>query len=277
MSETDSPRTRPLQFSLLTVMVVTATVAIVLALSMWNPPFGGPASILIAGSTWTALAVRAGRRRLAYYLAGATIGPVALGVVFLGMHFVEPRSFDFPTPWVSMGLLPVFSPATTASVWVLRDLIRRRRWGGGIGASLAFLYLTAALIPIFLVLFSPGVALVVPLPDVDPGDLMTTGIWLTLMSPFVVTLYLALAWPVAIVCVNVLRWIDPPPGLSPLERRVIKAVKTLQAGGVTPIDERHVAGAAAGDVEAVGVTLDRLFVEGVLTWTPEDGYRVADR
>jgi hypothetical protein len=278
MSETDSPRTRPLQFSLLTVMIVTATVAIVLALSTWNPPFGAPVSLVIAGSTWTALAVRAGRRRLAYYLAGASIGPVAMGVVFLPVILMGGWLVNSSAQWLPMGLSAVFAAATTACVRLLRRLILRGSRAPESRAAIACVYLTAALSPIFFALFSPGLFPLMRSVGATLGDMIGVGIMTAIFSPVIATFYLPLAWPVAIVCVRVLRRIDPAPRLSELERRVIEAVTTLEAGGVTPIRDRHLTGAVAGDEKAVvATTLDRLVVAGILTWTPEEGYRTAGR
>lgn len=277
MPESPSPP-KALQFSLRTAMIVTATVAIVLALSRWNPLFGGPASVLIAGGTWTALAVRARHRRLAYYLAGATMGVIALAVVFLPLLpvMVPSYRYDAKDNWASMALLAVFSAATTTCVAVLRRRICERTTSGHFGAGLLAVYLTAALFCVYFAILSPAVAPALDIPAGDIGGVAVFGIAGALGSPIVATFYLPLAWPVAIGCVAVLRRIDPDRGGSTeLERRVVEAVRTLQAAEVSPIRDRHLANMAPGDPAKVALALDHLVVRGVLTWSPEDGYRVA--
>ncbi len=75
----DAPKRRaiaPFQFTVATALTVVTGVSILLSLVMWDPSIGGAVAIPVVGTWWTAAAVKAGWRRLAYYLASVVIGVV---------------------------------------------------------------------------------------------------------------------------------------------------------------------------------------------------------
>lgn len=273
----DGPESPPnqFQFSLRTVMIVTTTVAIVLALVRWNPLFGGPVSILIAGSTWTALAVAPGRRRLAYYLAGASMGPIAMAVFLLPLFTIGHPPSWATDDWVSLLLLMKFCVSTTLCACLLRRHVRRRGWPPAIQSGLACVYVTAALLTPWAMVASSveiwieggrGEALLL----LEPVRL----VFLLAVHLIAATLCLPLAGPVAVACVVLLRRIGPViTDPAEMEDFLISTVRFLQTASNAPIHDHDLENRIPGNRVLLAQSLFRLMVAGELKWTPQQGYR----
>ncbi|HUT12636.1 MAG TPA: hypothetical protein VMY42_19225, partial [Thermoguttaceae bacterium] len=70
---------QPFQFNMATGLRVVTGLSVILSLVTWQPVLGTMLSSLVVGSWWSRAAVRAGWRKLAYYLAAWAMG----GIVFV--------------------------------------------------------------------------------------------------------------------------------------------------------------------------------------------------
>ncbi len=74
--EIDIPAGRRFQFSLWTILVLVTGLSVLLSLVKWRASLGSLIAIPIVSIWWTLAAIRAGRRRLAYYLVTPALGTV---------------------------------------------------------------------------------------------------------------------------------------------------------------------------------------------------------
>lgn len=194
-------RRRPFQFSMATGLVVVTGLSIVLSLTLWQPVLGGMLSSLIVGSGWSYAAIRAGRRKLAYYLAA---WPMGVGAFVVGC---------LPFGWgmsMERDLVPLLTMCFAAIVafGLLRPLIRKPGLGASVSAGVLAVYTTAAIFWVFACL-CVGIASVVT-GDGEAVDrllslacigVMASVIWATMVMP--------VAGPLGVWFCTILRRIDP--------------------------------------------------------------------
>lgn len=258
-SEPATPR-RPLQFSLRTVLGITTSVAVALALIRWRPGLGGSLAILTLGAFWSQAAHRAGHRGLAFYLAAFAMGPVIVLVVgSLPWLFWRAPGNIMPDEWVLLLFTLDCSLAAIVCVRLLRASIRGNEPVAGVAA--AAVYVTAEIVPLAPLLATLPAA----------GIYAFTAIMASLfIAPLVATFYLPFAWPVAFVCVWILRRVCPVPS----DAEIVLAVSRLNGHGPLPLSAAHVARVLRCREESVKEWLDRLVSTGVLNWSAEAGYGV---
>jgi len=147
--------TQSFQFGMATGLRVVTGVCILVSLTTWQRVGGAMLASMIVGSWWTHLAMRAGRRRLAYYLTAWPMG-VALfaATVFLGLLAVGRFVSQPGWPWRMHALVVMclVSVASLITVAILRGTIRETE---------PALRLKAAVVTMFT-LVSFSVILIVP-------------------------------------------------------------------------------------------------------------------
>lgn len=257
-SKSATPR-RPLQFSLRTVLGFTTSVAVALALIRWRPGLGGSIAVLGLGALWSQAAHRAGHRGLAFYLAAFAMGPVIVLVVGALPWLFWRAPGNMPDEWVLLLFTLDFSLAAIVCVRLLRGSIRGNEPVAGVAA--AAVYVTAEIVPLAPLLATLPAA----------GIYAITAIMASLfIAPLAATFYLPFAWPVAFVCVSILRRICPVPS----DAEIVLAVAHLNGHGPLPLTAERVARALRCREESVKEWLDRLVSTGVLHWSAEAGYGV---
>lgn len=209
-SRVDDPsmvaRHRPFQFGMATGLVVVTGLSTGLSLTLWHPSLGGPISILVVGSWWAYAAVRAGRRKLAYYLAAWPMGVGAYVVGFLPFAW-EISALDLRRPPVPLLITCV---AAVASVRLLRPVIRMPGLGASVGAGVLAVYTTAVL---SMACMSLSLAFVELATGLDRGLDIGGGIAFALLTviPSVIwaTMLMPVAGPLGTWFAIILRRIDP--------------------------------------------------------------------
>lgn len=253
-----APR-RPLQFSLRTVLGITTSVAVALALIRWRPGLGGSIAVLSLGALWSRAAHRADHRGLAYYLAAFAMGPVIVLVVGALPWLLWRAPGNMPAEWALLLFTLNFSVAAIVCVRLLRTSIRGSEPVAGVAA--AAVYVTAEIVPLAPLLATLPAA----------GIYAITAIMASLfIAPLAATFYLPFAWPVAFVCVSILRRVCPVPS----DADIVLAVSRLNGHGPLPLTAEHVARVLRCHEESVKEWLDRLVTTGVLNWSAEAGYDV---
>ncbi len=257
-SEPATPRW-PLQFSLRTVLGITTSVAVALALIRWRPGLGGSLAILSLGAFWSQAAYRAGHRGLAFYLAAFAMGPVIVLVVGALPWLFWRAPGNMPDDRVLLLFTLDCSLAAVVCVRLLRASIRGNEPLAGVAA--AAVYVTAEIVPLAPLLATLPAA----------GIYAITAIMASLfIAPLAATFYLPFAWPVAFVCVWILRRVCPVPS----DADIVLAVSRLNGHGPLPLTAEHVARVLRCREESVKEWLDRLVSTGVLHWSAGAGYGV---
>lgn len=250
---------RSLQFSLRTVLGLTTSVAVALALIRWRPGLGGSLAILSLGALWSRAAHRAGHRGLAYYLAASAMGPVVALVVGALPWLFWRAPGNMPDEWVLLLFTLDCSLAAVVCVRLLRASIRGNEPLAGVAA--AAVYVTAEIVPLAPLLATLPVA----------GIYAFTAIVASLfIAPLAATFYLPFAWPVAFVCVSILRRVCPVPS----DADIVLAVARLNGRGQLPLRAERIARVLRCREESAKEWLDRLVALGVLKWSTEMGYGV---
>ncbi len=268
------------QFSMATGLIVVSGFCVVFSLTAWHPLFGGMASSLIVGTWWTYAAVRAGHRRLAYYLAAWPMGVVAFVVgcwpALLEIHFSD--YFAGQSSLMFLGFQVVMCLAFLLSIFFLRHRIRRP--GSVVVPGIQCVYATAALFVVLAGFFAMAV-------EVASGrqglvSILRTApvivFFATAFSPVWATIVGPVAFPIGVAFCKILRRIDPEKiGQDDTDRAILRIVDIWQAVkegplGIVPIAER-----LGTDWQTAATDLKALCDLGILEYKKETGYcRKAD-
>ena len=229
MTMTDDDRqdaAPPMQFGMMTMFIVVTGVAVACGLIASHAVFGTAAAIALVGGAWSHFALKAGRRRLAYYLA-----TLPMGVAVVGATVAFPLLLMYgPEAWLGISNPHTVSPfliilgamclATISVAAFLRDSIRLPEFPDDtIANPLKMVYGTA----IVFVWWSVAIVVAViqvPLLVMWGGDvfdviatLIVGGLFSVIAAPIYATLTLPLTLPLAICFRTILRSLDPlPPG-----------------------------------------------------------------
>jgi hypothetical protein len=279
--EIDAPAGQRFQFSLWTMLVLVTGLSILLSLVAWRASLGSLIAIPIVSIWWTITAIRAGRRRLAYYLVTPAMGTIVclllstpLTPATMGMvrdHAWRPFGpHAWPCIW-SMCL------ATLATAAILRHRIRMRFVNRLAMSGITCVYLAAAIFPIiFFPLTLTVGGIVIPSIVLGPWSvpLLAMPLAAVIISPVVATVSLHVAGPAGVAFCVILRYIDPPENdLNKSERRLVRIVDELQAEGFKMITHADVLSRAEGNVEMLPSHLSHLRQLGILQWDNDTGFR----
>lgn len=258
--EIDAPTGQRFQFSLWTMLVLVTGLSVLLSLVAWRASLGSLIAIPIVSIWWTIAAIKAGRRRLAYYLVTPAMGviiclmlstpltPVTMGMVTDNAW----RPFGLYA-WISVWSMCL---ATLAAAAILRRRIRARFATRLVMTGIASAYVAALVFPIFFlpITLIVGSAIVTSLlPGSVPLSWFGVAVVAAIISPVVATVSLHVAGPAGIAFCVILRYIDPPENdRNESERRLARIVDELQAEGSKMLTHADIVGRAEGD-ETPGV------------------------
>lgn len=269
----DSTETRRFQFSLRTALGVITGVSLLLSLGVWKPVVGSMVSIPIVCGYWAVCAVRAGRRRLAYYLAAFAMGgaiSLLLLVLVPSAGLFEWRGLD--DPWERyFPLVPILwmCVATVSCAAVLRRWIRRPGIRTAVVTGLFAPYVTVLFWYWYLVLRWP-----IDLKPLGLAYLGSAAVWLPLLTLFLGTLSLPFGAPIGVGLCILLRRIDPiEPTLNEGQKEILRAIDALAARGEDPIWPHHIVERTEADPGEVAAQLEHLCRLGVLKKSASNGYR----
>lgn len=251
---------RRFQFGLGAALVVMTGTSIVLSLMSCSVVLGVAVAMPAVGVWWTVLAIRAGCRRLAYYLASALFGGATLFViVFLCCSFIVILTIGERLPLGDLGdvldeemslLLLSGTLAVFFCACVMRRRIRDPRVRSLLGTSVGCVFLTALVWNVLATLFLAGYDVVVRGAAVPVDDALKNMVLLVGRAVVCATLALPFMGPYAICACVTLRAIDPLGwNLAGKERVVFDAVVQLAREERPPV---------VGEIVAqTGLALDR--------------------
>ena len=194
------------QYSMATGLKVVTGCCILFSLTAWNPVLGWMLSTPIVGAWWSYSAVRAGRRRLAYYLAAWPMGGLVFVVGFLPLASFSLMSFEPPKDRVFPQLV-IMCLAWMVTVAILRKRIRKPGRGVVVLAGILSVYVAAAMF--ILVGFVYG-AIVELMFSKGPHDAMVVvPIFGVLLSAIWATILMPVAGPIGVCFCAILRRVDP--------------------------------------------------------------------
>lgn len=279
--EIDAPAGQRFQFSLWTMLVLVTGLSVIFSLVAWRASLGSMIAIPIVSIWWTIAAIRAGRRRLAYYLITPAMGaiiclllstpltPATMGMV--GDYTWRPFGLH---AWISVLSMCL---ATLATAAILRRRIRVRFANRLAMTGIACVYLAALIYPIVffpITLTVGGPAMRGLLLGSYSPSLPGMAVIATIVSPVVATVSFHVAGPAGIAFCFILRCIDPPENdLNETERRLVRIVDELQAEGSKMITHADVLSRAKGNVETLPSHLSHLRQLGILQWDGDTGLR----
>jgi len=255
------------QFSLGSLLAFTTLVAIVFGLVKWHRDLGGIASIVIIGVWFTAVAISAYWRRVAYFLTAFGCGVIwyvalALPISVSGLVFSE---IPFPArPWYSLDLetalcccLASMLAATIVRPWVVDSTEI------SFSSIVSLTYLTSIL--------SFCAVTVCMARENSHGEKFI----LMMASPAVITASLYVLIPAGIAAQTLLQNVERMAvDLAWTERRILDAVGVLEVFDAGPITCKEIARRAGEDRKTTAAFLERLCNSGQLSWTEERGYRL---
>jgi len=256
------------QYSLRGLLALTTLVAVVLGLAKWNHAVGDLAAVTIFGVWATAIAISAHRHRLAYYLAALTCGVIwylafALPISLSGALFAMRTG-----PWYSFSLqmaLCCCLPSLLAAAILRAKILDSPEFS--LGSLLALTYLTSIL---SFIAFNLSGNIVL---SYEGGyGLMTV----LMVGPFVVTLSFYTFFPAGLFVQALLRGVAQMTyDLARIEQSILEAVEILQVFDAGPILCEEIAKRIGESPKTTAAFLERMCNSGTLTWTEQDGYRVA--
>ena len=266
-------RPKRFQFSMATGLIVVSGLSVVFSLTVWQPLFGGMTSSLIVGTWWTHAAVRAGHRRLAYYLAAWPMGTVVFAVgccpTFV-LLFIEEFS-EWHSGLLFLTALAIMCIAYLLTILLLRRMIRHPR--SFAKAGILSVYLAAALFVVLLSLCTEAAKIVrggpAPTGSVHgvpmiPGVVYSV-IWSTIVFP--------VAWPVGIAFSKILQGIDPGEIiLTEMHWSILRIVDRWQVERDGPLEVEQVAERRDIRRRTAAARLYELHHLGILEYKKETGY-----
>ena len=272
---------QPFQFNMATGLRVVTGLSVILSLVTWQPVLGTMLSSLVVGSWWSRAAVRAGWRKLAYYLAAWAMGGIVFVVgclpfTILVLLTAEPDS-EALIPLLLMHL------AWLITARLLRGKIRRSEQDYSAGLVFLTVYTTSA---VFTVLFSIGGAIYWAVTGYGSLEILWSAIAASLLgqifSVIWATVLMPVAWPVALGLCAILRRVDPePPGTSSRRKAEWAAVRPAVSRNVDtwwpdvdgPLQAEKLARRLCIDPETAAEQLEILCRLEILEKTEADGYR----
>jgi len=258
------------QYSLRGLLALTTLVAVVLGLAKWNHAVGDLAAVTIFGTWATALAISAHRHRLAYYLAALTCGVIwYLALVLpISLSGAVLAAGMYKGPWYFFSLkmaLCCCLPSLLAAAILRAKILDSPEFS--LGSLVALVYLTSIL---SFTAFNLSESIAHPY---EGGyGLMTV----LMVGPFVVTLSFYTFFPAGLFVQALLRGVDQMTcELARIEQSILEAVGILQVFDAGPIQCEEIAKRIGESRKTAAAFLDRMCNSGTLTWTEQDGYRVA--
>jgi len=246
-------------------------VAIVFGLVKWHRDLGGIASIVIIGVWFTAVAISAYWRRVAYFLTAFGCGVIwyvalALPISVSGLVFSE---IPFPArPWYSLDLetalcccLASMLAATIVRPWIVDSTEI------SFSSVVSLTYLTS-------ILSSCALTVCMTCGN-SQGEGFIGIVAPVLASPFIITASLYVLIPAGIAAQTLLQNVERMAvDLAWTERRILDAVGVLEVFDAGPITCKEIARRAGEDRKTTAAFLERLCNSGQLSWTEERGYRL---
>ena len=280
--EIDIPAGRRFQFSLWTMLVLVTGLSVLLSLVAWRASLGSLIAIPVVSIWWTIAAIRAGRRRLAYYLVTPAMGVIICLLLSTPLTPLTPFTENFlrdyrPSgfgvdAWMSVWPMCL---ATLATAVISRRWIRVRSTTTLAMTGIASAYV-AALVLGFCFLVIQGATVIVSR-GFSPLFLLGLAVWAVIaaiLSLVLATLSLHVAGPAGIAFCFILRWIDPPENdLNEAERRLLRIVDELRAEGFEMITDTTIFSREEGDEETLASHLAHLEKLGILQWDHNAGLR----
>jgi hypothetical protein len=259
------------QFSLRSLLILTAVVAMCAGLAQWNGDLGGIAAILLLGGWWTGAAIGARRYRTAYLLGAFTAGLVWYALILIAFSVLRCLVYlpDVGFPGLRVAFCMCAASAAAATLlrpWVDAD---QSRWP--VLLTLAMIYLTAfffvcaAMASELLVPSQKSRTLVAELPAlvldaiVPAFAIVTAAFFLTVPAALLVLLWLR-----AIVAAVI--------DVGEVEERILEAIDTLRVLGPCFVTAEDIARKAGFSRRLTHEFLERLLKCGRLQWTREAGY-----